>query len=220
MLHGALIRALPEQTATAMHEMRMRPFSQYVEAISDTAICWHIGLAGEMTEEIERAISAITAVQVEGKAMLAVVETHREAITEKHFADRFMSSPQYRHQYTMQIKTPCTHKSMGQYALFPSMELIYHNLFMRASAMRDLAPLFEPLDAAQFAQRASIERYALRSAPYFFERTKVVGYTGSLNLCLHGAEEEKRLAGLLLSLAEYTGIGIKTALGMGGCEVR
>ncbi len=43
---------------------------------------------------------------------------------------------------------------------------------------------------------------------------------GKITIIIRGPEQLARLAGALISFAEYSGLGIKTALGMGGVKVR
>jgi CRISPR/Cas system endoribonuclease Cas6 (RAMP superfamily) len=43
---------------------------------------------------------------------------------------------------------------------------------------------------------------------------------GKITLVVNGPDQLARLAGAMLSFAEYSGVGIKTALGMGGVRIR
>ena len=72
----------------------------------------------------------------------------------------------------------------------------------------------------QVARHIRIVRYSLRTAVYFLENTKITGYMGRITLVIRGPEPLARLAGALLSFAEYCGIGIKTALGMGAVKIK
>jgi CRISPR/Cas system endoribonuclease Cas6 (RAMP superfamily) len=58
-------------------------------------------------------------------------------------------------------------------------------------------------------------RYQLRSQAFPIEGRLVYGFSGSQRLTFYGYDMLKRLQGLLAIFAEFSGIGIKTALGMG-----
>ena len=47
----------------------------------------------------------------------------------------------------------------------------------------------------------------------------MIGYAGRIELRFFGPDPLKRLAGALFAFANWTGVGIKTTLGMGGCVV-
>jgi CRISPR/Cas system endoribonuclease Cas6 (RAMP superfamily) len=72
----------------------------------------------------------------------------------------------------------------------------------------------------QIIKNIHIVRYSLRSSKYHLDGIKVNGYTGRVTLLLQGPDQLARLTGMLLSFAEYAGVGIKTSLGMGGCLVK
>ena len=71
----------------------------------------------------------------------------------------------------------------------------------------------------QISQGLQIVRYSLRSAIYYLENTRIIGYKGKITLIIRGPVELARLAGALLFFAEYAGLGVKTALGMGGVRI-
>ena len=55
----------------------------------------------------------------------------------------------------------------------------------------------------------SLQQYSVGGVP-------IDAFKGRYTLLLRGTEAQNRIAALLLAYAEYAGIGIKTALGMGG----
>jgi CRISPR-associated endoribonuclease Cas6 len=60
----------------------------------------------------------------------------------------------------------------------------------------------------------------LHSSVYYLENIKITGYMGRLTLVISGPEQLARLTGALLCFAEYCGLGVKTALGMGAVRVK
>ena len=62
-----------------------------------------------------------------------------------------------------------------------------------------------------------ISDYALRSTGFRLKETVIPGFTGRLTILLSPPLAE--LWSTLLSWAEYSGIGIKTTLGMGGVSI-
>ncbi len=85
--------------------------------------------------------------------------------------------------------------------------------------MEDVS-LDDPEAMEQVARHIRMVRYSLHSAVYYLEQTKITGYMGRVTVVIGGTEQLARLAGALLSFAEYSGLGVKTALGMGGVKIK
>lgn len=123
-------------------------------------------------------------------------------------------------KYEIEFITPCTHKSGGNYVLFPSANLIIQSLYTRFASFSEEFSLDDPEAKEQIASNCHITGYNLRTSWFSLNNSGITGYTGRLWLTIGGPEQLARLAGLLLTYAEFSGIGIKTSLGMGGCRVR
>ena len=76
--------------------------------------------------------------------------------------------------------------------------------------------LLEPLESGVF-----IRDYNLRMGIYGLEGIKIRGFRGQVVMQFKRNEELQRVLALLSYYSQFTGLGIKTALGMGGvkCEV-
>lgn len=221
LFHGILMKLLPSETATELHKIALRPYAQYVELLEGNRLRWHIGIWDKETVPLVlRAVMGQSQVELTGRdvVLTATGSTH-ESVPVLDFMEKHLVEQEPNRRYEIKFKTPCTHKSAEQYALFPSMALIYQNLAKRLSAFDACANLYDGEVIAQLAAHTQVTRYALKSAPYYLEGTKILGYTGYLCVCTYGPDTLIRLSGLLLSLANYMGVGIKTAMGMGGCTV-
>ena len=64
-----------------------------------------------------------------------------------------------------------------------------------------------------------ISDYALRSTGFRLKETVIPGFTGRLTIRSLLSPPLAELWSTLLSWAEYSGIGIKTTLGMGGASI-
>lgn len=221
LLHGAMMELLPKETADKLHEINLRPFSQYVLPQQGNKLIWNIGLWGdEIPEAVAQAVMPVSSIEIKHKGIrLEVVASERRKQSERDFFSRFFNTNTPCRRYEMEFLTPCTHKSGGEYVLFPTPELIIQNLYMRFGAFSQDFSLDDDATITQLAENLRIVRYSLRSARYHLEGTQVNGYTGRVTISISGPEQLARLAGMLISFAEYGGVGIKTSLGMGGCIV-
>lgn len=221
LLHGALMELLPEDAAGSLHANDLRPFSQYVLPRPDNRLEWHIGLwDSALSEAIARAVMPLSALALKHKGVtLEVTGISRQKKSEREFIAPFFTAAAPCRQYELEFLTPCTHKSAGEYVLYPTPELIVQSLHMRFGAFAREVSLDDAEAMAQLAAHMRISRYFLRSASYHLEGARVFGYLGRITLSIRGPEQLARLAGMLLSFAEYGGVGVKTSLGMGGCRV-
>jgi len=221
LLHGAMMELLPKETASVLHENNLRPFSQYVLPMPGNRLEWKLGLWGnEVSETVAQVVMSTPCIEIKHKGIkLEVVASEQKKQSERDFFTCFFTTETPCRRYELEFLTPCTHKSAGEYVLFPSPELIIQSLYMRFCAFSQDFSLDDAETMAQLAANLYIARYSLRSAQYHLEGTKVAGYIGRVTLYICGPEQLARLAGMLLSFAEYAGVGIKTSLGMGGCRI-
>ena len=221
LLHGAMMELLPEEISEALHENNLRPFSQYVLSLTDNKLIWNIGLfGGAVSEAVVQAVMPISCIDIKHKGIrLEVVASERKKQSERDFFARFFTVEPPCRQFKLEFLTPSTHKSAGEYVLFPTPELIIQSLYMRFCAFSQELALDDSDTMVQLMSNLKITNYSLRSAKYHLEGTLVAGYIGWVSISVRGPEQLARLAGMLLSFAEYAGIGIKTSLGMGACRI-
>jgi len=221
IFHGALIDNLPSDIAEYVHQIQLRPFSQYVLPDGEKRINWHIGLwDDQIADTIIDTVMSLKEIYLKQKGLhLKVRETWKHSLTQHDYFSHFFSTPSTCRRFELIFLTPCTHKQYGQYTMFPSPELIIQSLSMRYNTFSNEYSLDDPEAMAQLASHLRIVRYSLRSAVYYLEKTKITGYMGKIILVMSGPDQLARLAGALISFAEYSGLGIKTALGMGGIKV-
>lgn len=221
LFHGALMKELPPEIATDLHTEAVRPYAQYVEIISDVKLRWHIGIwNNDISPFILKTVLSLAQVELTGREItLPVSASKRESVPINAYVAHYLAEQKLNRQFEIRFMTPCTHKSGGQYLPFPSILMIYQSIAKRFLAAGDHTHLYDPRIMVDLAAFTRVFRYNLRSTPYFLEGVKILGYTGYVCVDISGSEELLRQSGLLLSLANYLGIGIKTAMGMGGCTV-
>ena len=100
------------------------------------------------------------------------------------------------------------------------MELIGNSLRNHLCAISPSIALADDEVMDQVLRFTRISRYELRSSVFQLEGAYVTGYSGRLELHFDGPDALRRLSGVLFGIAEWTGIGVKTSLGMGGCSVK
>ena len=113
---------------------------------------------------------------------------------------------------------PGTDRHIPRMGLLPMPETLFKSLAKRWNA---LAPADLQLDLAHVAvaaERAVVSRYELRTITHLLGRSTQVGFMGTCHYELRGDPDQRRLLNRLADAAYYTGVGIKTARGMGLCH--
>lgn len=142
----------------------------------------------------------------------------REQLSMQAYTRRFFledAMPRLR----LSFRTTTTHRVQGDYALFPSVELMAGALRRHICAVEPGIVLADDEVLSQIVARTRIVRYRLQSGSFALDGARVQDYTGHVDLSVQGPDPLIRLADLLFCFAPWCGVGIKTALGMGGCDV-
>ncbi|HZK43631.1 MAG TPA: CRISPR-associated endoribonuclease Cas6 [Syntrophomonadaceae bacterium] len=222
LFHGVLLEALPSEVTNLLHENQLKPYTQYITPRSEHSLTWTIGMwDNEIASHIIPAIMSMTNIELKHKNInIKVIGSQRLSVSKNEYFHKFFTSEKPCRRYEIEFLTPCSHKQQGEYVLFPTPDLIINSLSRRYNAYISDISLDDSEALQQIARNIKIVRYSLRSAVYYLESTKITGYMGKITIVIRGPEQLARLAGALLSFAEYSGIGIKTALGMGGIKVK
>jgi len=97
--------------------------------------------------------------------------------------------------------------------------LMFRSLHIRA---RDIySGLYQKSEenSIYLADAVRLQKYSLASAPFYIQRVPLIGYVGYIQFELPVDMDQLRHVQTLLGISEYTGIGAKTAIGMGGVKV-
>lgn len=220
ILHGVLMGSLSENLKEEFHTENVRPFSQYVIPAQDQSFIWHIGIVGPLTQEISQILDKMNEFRIEHKKLTVKINDRiTESTTEKDLCEKYLASKSNCNRWELQFLTPSTHKSQGKYVLYPQVDLIFQSLMNHYTPFAETITVDDTEVLKHIIDNSMITNYNLRSHRFFVEENKILSYTGKIQITSFGPEPLLRYITLLLSLAEYTGIGIKTALGMGGCRI-
>ena len=221
VMHGILIEKLPAEWQEALHSDQLRPLSQWVEPVDPVSFIWHLSVLDDSLAEIISAVlqpgNEFQCKHNQSNMRITDVQVISSSITE--YMKPFYLSEEPCAGVFLNFRTTTTHKSQGRYAVFPSVDLIGKSLRNHFCSLEPSFVLADDEILGQILDHTRIARYNLQSSYYSLEGGRIDGYTGHLLLRFDGPDPLKRLAGTLFSFAEWTGVGIKTALGMGACTV-
>lgn len=70
----------------------------------------------------------------------------------------------------------------------------------------------------ELCNSSEIVKYRLQTIPFPLEKINVTGFVGKIGIKIKGSETIARYIRLLLRFGEYSGVGIKTGIGMGAIK--
>lgn len=134
---------------------------------------------------------------------------------------KFWSSDILYTQAMLQCMSTTSFKVDKQYTIFPESFRIYRYLLRQWNQFSTFGILDTDSLLGNLETGVFIRDYNLRMGIYGLEGVKIRGFRGQLVMQFKRNEELQRVLALLSYYSQFTGLGIKTALGMGGvkCEV-
>ncbi|MBQ5624818.1 MAG: CRISPR system precrRNA processing endoribonuclease RAMP protein Cas6, partial [Phascolarctobacterium sp.] len=106
----------------------------------------------------------------------------------------------------------------GDYAIFPQPKLITKSLVNRWNAFATAEKLDERSVAYDLAEQVFVADYDLKMQKFALEGTSIQAFRGGYTLAFKGNLMSRKIMCMLGEFAQYSGIGIKTALGMGATK--
>ena len=102
------------------------------------------------------------------------------------------------------FETPTGFKSQGSYVIFPTMRLIFQSLMQKYGRLVENQPEID---------------YRLETSYFRVHGQRIPAFRGRLTFKVQGAQTLKAYVKMLLTFGEYSGLGMKTSLGMGGIKL-
>lgn len=223
LLHGVLMAQIDETYADMMHQNSLRPYSQFLHFDKNrNALYWKITALNEQAKnEILDAAFALPQkvflkqknmeIELVGKEFLPA--TDYGSLAEKYFVH-----PLAGRYVRFDFLTSCSFKSEGQYVIFPQPQFVLGSLIKRWNAFADKERLDAQGLAQDLSQEVYVADYKLRLQTFSVDGARIPAFRGNYTLGMKNNLMSNRIIDMLGEYANYCGIGIKTALGMGAVK--
>lgn len=216
-LYAGLLHSAPAGFGAAVHADAVTPLSQFL-TINDEKLIWTVSLLGQRSEEtlsplLERKTHLFLR---QDQVPLAVTGRRRDTI--RDVEDLFARAAGHSHHHLLRFETATAFKSQGKYVSLPTARLIMQGLVRKWNGSFPDCPIEDEDGQGIEALAAGMVcgRFLLQSQAYELKRVFIPGFVGELELENRLSGFHRDLADALLLFSGYAGIGIKTALGMGG----
>lgn len=221
LFQGALMEIVDKEYAACLHEQKLNPYAQHLE-FRENEIIWVITALTD--EAVKRILMPFMDVKVkefklEHKQMVIRIlekkletEEYRSLLNRTFFSE---CSP----YITITFITPTAFKVNGNYQFYPTVHHIFRSLLKKHDSISGNTEVFSDELIQQMDDSIEVIGYKLRSLRFHLEGTKIPAFVGSITLKIKGTAQFVNLVHMLAELGTYSGVGIKTALGMGAIRI-
>lgn len=221
LMQGALMQKIDKTYGEILHRSERKPYSQYlICGAAETR--W---MLQTLTEEAESEIWTKTgaanwdSIYLEQKDLhLTVQGIKRTSLSEDELLKKtfFGDCPR---RIKIRFITPASFKTAGDYQNYPTVRHIFQSLIQKFDAVSTDVTIGLEHVLEDIEQYTKVTGYNLRSVWYSVEGVKIPSFLGTMSFLLKGPQQLVNLTHMLLVFGTYAGVGIKTAMGMGGMQI-
>ena len=220
-MHGLLMQLISPQWCEKLHSMQLTPCSQYLE-VGERKF-WHIcGLTREAYDNVIQPVlnNPASEYRIDNDTIcLKILDRNLKLTPRRELVERFYDGAEPDRILNLEFLSPTAFKSNGRYVNLPDLRLIFQSWMNRFSATSDDMQMFDQEALQQLADSASVTRFRLRSMSFPLEKVAISGFAGSMTVRMSGSATMGRYARLLAEFGQFSGVGIKTFLGMGAVRL-
>ena len=218
LFQGALMERIPETFGDFLHQSQMHPYSQHLEKRGSEWF-WIINTLDDPThEEFQKIIRDEDHLTLRKHDIeVDIARQKSKMLDEKKLRDIFYVG-EVQSYFHIRFLTPTAFKRQGNYLFYPELFCIYQSLMNRCDAVFDWG--FSDQDTLEeLTANSKIISYRLNSTLFSLEGVRIPSFLGKISIKVGGTDTMKRFAKMLFQFGEYSGIGIKTSMGMGAISL-
>ena len=219
LFHGYIMQNISSDYAEKMHISDLRPFTQSVVR-ENGEFYWYISsLNDEAYEKILLKILEKNEIYLEKKDVTIKINCEKQLQTsfENLFEENYFSIENNR-LVCLDFLTPTAFKSCGRYIFLPDANLILSGLINKFDTFSDYTKVGDDQLKSEIYEKVSVRNFRISSSYFSVDGKKIPGFRGKVSLMVYGSDTLVKFVNMLVDFAEFAGIGIKTALGMGKIE--
>lgn len=213
-LYAWLLDQISDEAAEQFHSQEQHALTQYL----DRDRIWTVNLFGEEAIALFGRVLERTERIVLHTDELSVLERYFRTVgTPEDFLRQSQKAADRR--AVIQFVSPAAFKQTGRYTIFPREDLLLQSLLIKWNEVCSNYPLEDADMLAEMKKGVRIVDYSLRTSRFQLKNTAIPCFYGKIFLEARLPIVLLEVWNALLCLAPYSGMGIKTRLGMGGVRV-
>lgn len=221
IMQGVLMERTSPDYGEVLHQSKLKPYSQFAFN-TDGVLQWTVNTLDDVA--FEQLIQPILqddyqSVFLRQKQLeLKITKKELKELTfESLLADTFFGDCS--RYITIRFKTPTAFKNDGRYQFYPTVWHVFKSLANKFDASAIGTEIAYQQTLEDIEEHVQIIRYNLRSTVFYLESVKIPSFVGTVTFKVNGPQQLVNLINLLARFGEYSGVGIKAAMGMGAIEI-
>ncbi|MDO4711162.1 MAG: CRISPR system precrRNA processing endoribonuclease RAMP protein Cas6 [Peptostreptococcaceae bacterium] len=214
LFHGYLMSIINTSYAEYLHYNSTNPFTSCVYRDRESKkFFWRITTYNKLAYDnlIVPLLDTPERITLEHKNLDVIVKNTE--LTKTTFDELYVGAPK---STKIRLLTPTSFKSQGMTHIFPDISTLLSGVIKKINTHSDHIKLEDEQILGDLLQSVYIRDYDLRTANFSLESVRIKGFVGTIQPAIRGDRALTSLLHFLIASSEYTGLGIKTSLGMGG----
>ena len=219
-LQGVIMETIDTDYAAILHRNSTNPYSQCVVKKEDKTEWLIKTLTENAYQNIICPLTKLENVEIKKKGLIIKPISRKVKIIEsRELLQEFYEVPCSKY-LEITFLTPTAFKRDGSYVFYPDLRLIYGSMMRKYSEISSQINMIDEETLEEICQKSEIIKYRLQTVPFPVEKVNITGFVGTITIKIKGAETLARSIRMLLRFGEFSGVGIKTAMGMGAIQCR
>lgn len=220
LMHGFIMEQVSAEYAQNLHISGLKNFNQYIRKDNEDWIWTINALDDEARYNIIDKIISLDKIYIKNKDMYIdamgceLIKTSLDEIFEKNYYSKDKPS----RFIEMTFITPTAFKSHGKYINYPNIKMLFSNMINKYDNASENTSVYDENTYLCLTESAEICEYNLKSRYFHLEGVKIPSFVGTVKIKINGSDTLISFANMLTEFAQYSGIGIKCAMGMGAAE--
>lgn len=217
-LYGALMEQIDKNYGSILHSQECCSINQNVIPLKNVnEAIWTINLLDDTSIEVfSKILENNKKLYLSStESVLEVLSTEQNIIPDDKSLIYCAKNIYNTDVYNFSFSTPTSFKSSNEYMIFPSVAHIVNSLVNKWNSYSREYSIDDPDALEMMLTGLRISDYKLRSSRFIFKGNKIPGFIGEVTITSKLSYSLNYVWGILACFANYSGIGIKTTLGMG-----
>lgn len=218
-LQGFLMRNIPNEYAEFLHNQETNPYSLYVVDQVPFQV-WIVNvLTKEACDTMQNLLFNMEEIALESYSERILIEKIEVSSFSTQQLLELFSKECSQQTFSIRLLTPTSFKTGGDYAIFPTTRLVFQSLMQKFSRLFPELNTFDEELLDYLIEHSRITSYRLQTSYFTIHQKKIPAFVGRVTIQINGATTLRAFVSMLLAFGEYSGIGIKTSIGMGGIRI-
>lgn len=220
-MQGVLFSQIDKEYGEALHQQALHPYSQFIRAVGEESE-WVINtLTDEAYEHmiVPLLSPSVTGVKLNsGDIQCEIISKQIETLEMQQLMSDFRDKTAD-YNYRIETLTPVSFRQNGAYNVLPMPGLVYQSLMNRYSILSDNLSMSDQDTLDELVSLTLISGYRIHTVRFPLEKTTIPGFVGSFTYHIKNSQTMARYVRMMLRFGEFSGIGVKTGMGMGAIRI-